>query len=101
MRYQESFQIYYGTEKDIIQTNIQLMNRLNINNRTPHTGSTVHIKHEDCYICVTLSSETQGLLSSQQIYMVGEQWEDNHALAITTPQKEMSIAPTGYATQAD
>lgn len=71
------------------------MYRLNINNRTPHTGSTVHIKHEDCYICVTLSSETQGLLSSQQIYLVGEQGEDNHALAITDTQKEMSIVPTG------
>lgn len=42
---QESFQIYSGTEKDITQTNVQLMYRLNINNRTPHTGSTVHIKH--------------------------------------------------------
>ena len=71
------------------------MYRLNINNRTPHTGSTVHIKHEDCYICVTLSNETQGLPSSQQIYLVGEQGEDNHALAITAPQKEMSIVPTG------
>jgi len=88
VRYQESFQIYYGTEKDIIQTNIQLMNRLNINNRTPHTGSIVHIKHEDCYICVTLSSETQGLLSSQQIYLVREQWEDNHALAITAHRRK-------------
>jgi hypothetical protein len=77
------------------------MYRLNINNRTPHTGSTVHNKHEDCYICVTLSSETQGLLSSQQIYLEGEQRDDNHAVTIIAPRKEMSIVPVGYATQAD
>jgi hypothetical protein len=84
-----------------MQTNVQFMYRLNINNRTPHTGSTVHNTHEDCYICVTLSSETQGLLFSQQTHLEGEQREDNHALANIAPQKEMSTVSTGYATQAD